>query len=423
MAKKDSKNKKHGGEIVDFQEYREPGAYIEYEEDEEQRAQEEKRLKKMRVPKAVYRIAVILLILIVGLAVWVNREWLTPQNISSWVQLQLKGTEQGDGFPVSITGSSVSASNFGVQNGNALILSDTALTMLDDTGRELFSLRHSFNQPAMRTSYGKTLLYNQGSLGYMVLSGPDTVINGSSEKEIMVGAIAQNGSFAFGVQGEDGASQLNAYLADGSLQSYYQFAEDYITAVALNYDATCGAVCTVRSESGELVSKVTVFDFNREDPIAAYETPNNLLLDICWTENGDIYAVGESALLISRSSQYEFTEYSYEGRQLTSYLLSQGRAFLSVSAYEHAGPSTLLIFHGSGEPVRVEAAERIVSLSASGGTVGALVDGTAHFYDYSTGMEQGQVSAGNDAKSLALASERMAYVLGVSEARTIELKN
>lgn len=405
-------------EIVKLRDYQEPEAYIEYEDEEEQ---EEKRLKKMRIPKAVYRIVVILLVLTVGLSIWINREWLTPENVTSWIRLQLKGSEQGDGFPVSITGSSVSASNFAVQGGNALVLSDTALTMLDDSGREQLSLRHSLNQPVMKTSYGRTLLFNQGSLGYLVVSGTETEISASADRDILAGTVAQNGRFALGIRGEDGASQLNVYLKDGSLQSYYQLAQDYITAVALNYDATCGAICTVRTQGGELISKVTVFDFNQTEPIASYETADNLLLDIAWTEGGDLYAVGTSSLLISQSSHYNFTEYSYDGRQLTAYSLSQGRAFLSISAYEHAGPSTLLIFHGSAEPVRVEAKERIVSLSSSGGTVGALIDGTVHFYDYSSGTELGSAGAGADAKSLALSSERMAYVLGVSEIRTVTI--
>lgn len=419
MAKR---KRERDDQIVQLQDYREREAHIEYEEDEELQEQGEKRLKKMRAPKAVYRIVVILLVLVVGLAVWVNREWLTPDNVMSWVRLQLKGAEQGDGFPVPVTGSSVSPSNFAVQGGNALVLSDTALTMLDDSGRELLSLRHSLNQPAMRTSYGKTLLFNQGSLGYLVLSGTDTVLNAAADKEILAGAVAQNGSFALGIQGSDGASQLNVYLKDGSLQSYYQLAQDYITAIALNYDATCGAICTVRSQGGKLISKVTVLDFNQTEPIASYETEENLLLDIFWTEGGDLYAVGDSSLLVSHSSHYEFSEYSYEGRQLTAYCLSQGRAFLSISAYEHAGPSTLLVFRGAEEPLRVEAPERIVSLSASGGTVGALIDGTAHFYDYSTGAEQGRAEAGADAKSIALSSERTAYVLGVSEVRTVAIE-
>ena len=392
-------------------------------EDDDPEASEEgkERLKKIRVPKAVYRIALILLALVLGLACWVNRDRLTLEHITSWVKLQFVGDNTGDGFPVSITGSSVAAGNFTAQSGDVLVLSDTSLTKLDVIGRSMLSLRHSFSAPSLRTAGDKTLLYNQGSVGYLLLSGTQTIVSGSAPHDILVGAVAQNGRHALGTQGADGASELDVYQRDGTLQFQYMFAKDYITAAALNYDGTMGVVCTVRAEKGELVSRVVIFDFNEPDPVAQYEAKGNYLLDVSWTEGGDIYAVGDTAILLADSSRYEFTEYSYDGRRLTACHFGQGRAFLSVSAYEHAGPSTLLVFHRKAEPVRIEAPERIVSISAYGGTVGVLTDATVFYYDFSSGIAIEQVPAGSDAKSLALGSESLAFVLGVSEVRTVQI--
>ena len=394
----------------------------ENEDDDPEISEEgEERLKKIRVPKAVYRIALILLALVLGLAFWVNRDKLTLEHITSWVKLQFVGDNTGDGFPVSITGSSVAAGNFTAQSGDVLVLSDTSLTKLDVVGRSMLSLRHSFSAPSMRTAGDRTLLYNQGSVGYLLLSGTQTVVSDSAPHDVLVGAVAQNGRYALGTQGEDGASELDVYQRDGTLQFQYMFARDYITAAALNYDGTMGAVCTVRAEKGELVSRIVIFDFNKPNPVSELEVEGNYLLDVSWTEGGDIYAVGDTAILIADSSRYEFTEYSYDGRRLTAYHFGQGRAFLSVSAYEHAGPSTLLVFHRKAEPLRIEASERIVSVSAYGGTVAVLADSSALFFDSSTGTSLGQAAAGSDAKGIALGSESMAYVLGVSEVRTIQI--
>ena len=72
--------------------------------------------------------------------------------------------------------------------------------------------------------------------------------------------------------------------------------------------------------------------------------------------------------------------------------------------------------------MRMELSERIEAISVSGGTVGVLAGNQAVFRDYTTGMELGQADAGSDAKSLALASERKAYILGVSEVREAEIE-
>ena len=136
--------------------------------------------------------------------------------------------------------------------------------------------------------------------------------------------------------------------------------------------------------------------------------------------------MGDTALVLGRSGDYQFTEYSYQGRQLTAFELSAGRAFLSISSYEHGGTSTMLAFNGNEElgeknPVRMEMEGRIEDISIFGGTAGVLMGGQVVYMDYITGMELGRAQAGEDANGIALGSERRAYVLGVSEIRVAEI--
>lgn len=414
--------KKHETQVIEISKFQKPKpiASIEYEEEE---PQDEERLRKFQIPKLVYRVGAVLLVLVLGLVLWMNRDHLRPENISSWVRLQFMGDRAGDGFPVSVTGSQVLPSNFDAYGGDVLILSDTAFTMVDPSGRELAAVRHSLNTPVMRTAGGKTLLYNEGSTGYQLLSGGEAqAAESAAPGKILRGAVAANGRFALGTEGSDGASELTVYQADGSEQYHYLFARDYITALALNYDGSYGAVASVRAEKGALVSKITIFYFNDPNPVAEYETQDNLLLDLCWTEGGEIFALGENALLRARSSDYRFSSYSYEGRRPTAYRMDQGRLFLSISAYDHAGPCTLLVFRGEGDPLQIECGERVLALSSSGGSVAALTGGDVVLYDFSSGRELGRVWAGADAKSVALASESLAYVLGVSEIRTVDFR-
>lgn len=80
------------------------------------------------------------------------------------------------------------------------------------------------------------------------------------------------------------------------------------------------------------------------------------------------------------------------------------------------------MFRGLEEPVQAQAEERIVSLSVSGGTVGALLDQQLVLFDAATGQELARAEAGSDAKSIALSSESAAYVLGVSEIRRLQVR-
>lgn len=396
-----------------------PKAAVEYDGEPEEEAGQK---MGWQAPKAFYRAAVVLVVLVLGLALWVNRESLTPENIWSWVQTQVMGAQGGDGYPVSITGSAVSQGNFTSYGGNAVVLSDTAFTVLGPSGQEVFSQRHSLNQPVLKEAAGNYLLYNQGSTGYLIASGTEVRLEDSAGQDILAGAVAANGRFALATQGKEGASDLTVYLENGEVQFTYSFAQDYITSLALSADGTSGIVCTVRSRGGELVSKVTVFQFDQADPVTQYESRDNLLLGASWGENGMLYAVGDSSLLWARASDLAFSEYSYQGRSPTAFRLEGGQAYVSISAYEHAGASTLLVFRDAGGPVEIQAEARIQALSVSGGTVGALIGQELVLYDASTGGELARADAGSDAQSIALSSESTAYVLGVSEVRRIQVR-
>lgn len=403
--------------LKDFQE--EPWAELSYEEEAEA---EKEQLKKLKVPKAVYQVGVILLVAILGLAVWLNRGSLTPDNIVSWLKLQVMGAGIGDGFPVPITGGEVLSRNFVQSGGVAAILSDTSFTLLNSTGQTLVSLRHGFSSPILRGANGNYLLYHLNGSGYFLQNGADTLVEDTAPSDILAGAVSGNGRYALGMQGGGGASYFQVYLKNGTLQYEYQFSKGYLTALALNADGTYGAACTVYSEGGEMVSKVTVFYFDSPEPIAEYESRGNLLLDIYWSDNGKLFAVGDSAALVADSASLEFWEQNYEGRQLTAYCLMGNRAFLSVSAYEYSGSSIILVFDGEREATRIAADRRVEALSVAGGTVGALEGGELVLYDYTTGARQAKASAGADAKGIALLNERAAYILGVSEIRVLEVE-
>ncbi len=113
-------------------------AAYEYEEEqaeEEHAPEEKKRRLSSSVPRGVYIACLVLVGVIVGLGLWVNREYLTWDNMKEWARLQVLGSESGDGFPVQITGSNVAESNFLTSGGSAVLLSNTALTIVSGEGK------------------------------------------------------------------------------------------------------------------------------------------------------------------------------------------------------------------------------------------------------------------------------------------------
>ena len=87
---------------------KEPAAQIPVEEDLDLFGDHK---PKRRVPRFVYRIAVILLVCVVGLTLWVNRENISLEGFWNWAQTQIMGTGDGGGFPAPVTGRNVEKKN------------------------------------------------------------------------------------------------------------------------------------------------------------------------------------------------------------------------------------------------------------------------------------------------------------------------
>lgn len=375
-----------------------------------------------RISKKVYKIAAILLAAVVVLLVVENWENLTPSNIGNWIRTKAVGLGFGDGYPVSLVGSTADPGNFGASDGNMYVVSDTALTVLNNSAKELFSVRHSYNNPAVAHAGGRYLLYNMGGTGYQVETSAGTQVSGTSENgDITTGTISSSGKFALALQPADYASQLCVYNKDGSLQYSYNFAETYISAVALNSDGTRGAVSSVTSRSGKIVSRITVLDFSSETPVAEYESEGNMILGLLWTNSDRIIAVGDVQTLVSDGG-FSFSAYDYGGREVTAFCMTAARAIVSVSNYAYGGDSTLLIFSNSADPVVAELPGRAAQLSSAGSKVAALLSDQVVSADLFTGAVEAACESSADTKGIAMADESTVYMLGVREIRKENLK-
>ena len=375
-----------------------------------------------RISKKVYKIAAILLAAILLLLVLENWENLTPGNIGNWIRTKAVGLGFGDGYPAELAGSTAEAGNFGASGGNVYVVSDTALTVMNGSAKTLFTARHSYNNPAVSVASDRYLLYNMGGAGYQVETASGTQLSGTSESgDITTGAIASSGKFALAIQPVDMASQLRVYNKDGSLQYEYDFADTYVNAVALNSDGTRGAVASVTSRSGRLVTRITVLDFSKTEPVAEYESENNLVLGLLWTRDNRVLAVGDQAALVSNGS-FEFEAYDYGGREVTALCLTDSRAVVSVSIYAFGGDSTLLIFGSSVQPVEAALPGRAVQLSSAGSKVAALLSDQVVAADLVTGEVESYCESTADTKGLAMADEGSVYMLGVREIRKENLK-
>ena len=386
------------------------------------RRRKRRRRRERRIPSWVYRIALVLLVAVLGLVIYVNRDALTPERISAWVQERVVGAGEGDGYPVSIEGSEVLAGNFRSTDGDLVMVSDTHLTVLNSTAGEVLSRQHSLSFPVLRLGGDRALIYNLGGKGYQVERRSETVLRGDMEQNILGGAVAGNGAYALLTESADYFGELTVFTHDSKEQFRYRFSSCYPVAAALNADATRALVCGVYAQGGAFASSLYLIDLNSDAGGAPAATfPETTLLDALWYNDGSAAAIGDdTAALVSPEGT--ITKYSYDGWQLCAYAGENGVTAIALSSYAGSDSGKLVLLDSSGRAVlaaQLPAAPD--SVSVYGNTATVLAGGTVTAYSIADGTAFASADAGADAVALTLANESAAYILGVSEVRTVSL--
>lgn len=374
--------------------------------------------RESRIPRWVYRIILILILCVLAMLIWFNRSNLTPSNVVDWVQNQVIGMGIGDGYPTKIAGSTVSVGNFKSVNKEAIFVSNTALTELNATAKEIISRQHSFSNPVMKVNGSRALVYNLGGKGYQLESQSKTLVKTNGQENILAGALAANGRFALVTQSNGYFGQLSAYTEDNKKKSDYWFSEYFPTAVALNKDGTKAAVTAVSAKDGGLTSAVYILNLNSGKTVAPFAVfPENMMLDVVYCDDGSIVAIGDKLTTVIHESQSK-TDFDYQGLQLSSYCVDTSRTALSLSPYKSTASGKLVVLDGTGKTaVSINFKQKIMSVSLYGDTVAALVNSKVQFYSATTGSPTGSCDAGDDATAIALRDESSVYILGVSEIR------
>lgn len=388
-----------------------PQAEIVYEEEEG------KPRQRGSVPKAFYIFGLLLTVAVVLVMIWMNRSSLTVENIKTWMKTQTVGTGVGDGFPVTLPGNSVRPGNFLELDGKLVLLSDTALTVLSDTGKELAYERHSFEAPYIKSENGYLAACNLGGKGFFLHDGSERIHTGTAEGEIFAIAVGGDGSFAIGRRGGTFASEIDVYTAAGEKKYHYGFENDYVMALSMNGTGTKGIACVQGSQQGVAQSRVVILDFGQQSPVAEYVMSDVVVFDALWAKDGALYVVGDQKALVGSETDYHFTPYEFENRNLTAYSLEENQLTLSLSPHEYAGACKIVRLQGENTPTFIDTIQRVAALSVKGKTLAVLTGDTVTCYDSVTG--EVVMDAGRDAIGVQGLSEGQVFVLGTTEIRKL----
>ena len=366
----------------------------------------------------------VIIVLVLSVALFVNRDNITWDNFSTWFSESVVGSTDGEGYPTDIMGTTVSKGNFRLIGGRACYASDTSYVELSDTAGNIINSQLSFSNPVVRGTQNYSIVYGLSSKGYMINDAKKTKHKGTTQNLIFTADVNNRGEYCLVTEGSGYLSVLTAYNSDNEKLYEYSFADYYITCVSINDSGTGAVCCGVTTVNGAEHSKVYVLDFNSTKPVKEYEFTESVIYDSFYLSSDLVGAVANDAIYIMDFDSNTPKKTEFNSRTLKTYDYNPATKNLVV-ALSRSGDGRncdILFFNSSGEnEYTIKSNYRVDAISTYKGVLGILSEGSAYILE-EDGTVVEKADPGNDAQSIILSDTDKAFVLGISEIREVEFE-
>ncbi len=357
----------------------------------------------------------ILFLAVVAVMAVLNLEKLTPDNIGHWVQYDLLGKTDGDGYPTNFSGSTVSNGNFDLISGVPAYCSDTTITVLNKNAGIYQENQHSYASPMLSVNAGYGIVYNIDATGYTVFNRDNIIYSGAVKQKILAADIAANGIYAILTRGEDYLSKLVVYRSDNLEKFKYSFADYYMNTVSISKDGTRAVLSGVSARNGGLVSVIYILDFSQDNFLQRYEMEDTFIYDVKFLDNGNAYAIGSDKLFFINIHDGVKDDIPFGSRYLRTYAFHRSQGIvLALSANPDGRSCDLLSFDANGKnDCEIATEEKVISLSMRDNDRAILSADKITVYD-KNGTLRGTVKTDSDARKIVYSDRDTFYVLGKS---------
>jgi len=269
-----------------------------------------------RITKVIIRLLIVIVLVLAMVAAYRNRIDLSCANMTQCGSDTMAMCGSGKGFPSTINGSRSLSIDTIADSGIAL-LSDTSLTIYDETAREAAVRAHFMSNPAMKVSGRYAVVFDLGSTVYRVESAADTITTGQAERPLISCAVSRSCHYALVMQGsskgESWLSSIDVFDRSGESIHKWHCADWYITDAALSPDGKYLAMSGVNAAHGDLTSVIIIQQVGSKEQIAEYILSDNICMSLEYNNENTLFAVGSNALTVVTEKGTVREDITYNG--------------------------------------------------------------------------------------------------------------
>ena len=376
-----------------------------------------RRKKKLAT---IRRIAVVIVLLALAAALFINREKLTAESISQWLSGSITNSDSKEGFPVKLPSGEM-VSLLSTQN-NIVLTTQTNTYFYSARGKLLRNSQHSCKNAQSKAAGKNLLVYSVGSGEALVETSAKTTASLELQNRITTAEICQNGRFAIATESDVYTSEMIVYDKNANPVFKWTPSGSVITSLALSQDGKTVAAATVQTEDGVLVSGIHLFETGKSEAVFSYKLKDEMVLSLSVLKRSVVVVTQKKVIEINSSGEVE-GEFDFNGKTLIDVNHIENATALVFKDANDPGISNLVVL-GNKCVVSAEASvsDAVTDMAACDDKIYLLTDKTILEFSKSTAVKIGQGKIEHGGEILAASPSGAFVITSASELIRADIK-
>ncbi len=277
-------------------------------------SEEHKPKKNMRVVRGKKletkrRLKAISLLLAITVAVLLLCEWLMPAGVIETFSNTVATIGSGN-YPVALESSNTV--NAVSKGSYYYVLTNTNIEAFSSSGKRIFSHSHGFENPVLKTSKTRALVFGQDSDEALIFTLGGLKSTVETKQKIKNAAIGDDGTYALVTSSDNYAAQVSVYKKNGKLIYEWFSSKDLVNNVAVAPSGKKIAVSTINSTVGSYNSKLMVLSVKSSTPEYEKTFENTVVYTLDTSFSGGFSALTANGYCFIKWSNFKINEYTNE---------------------------------------------------------------------------------------------------------------
>lgn len=192
------------------------------------------------------------------------------------------------------------------------LLSNTNVEAFSNSGKLLFSYAHGFENPIIKTSASRALVFEQGGNQLLIFTNNGLKDALSFEKDIITANISDSGTYAVATESDKYTAEVTVFNKRGKQLYEWFSAENTVNNVILSANGKKLAVSSFNSKNGLFYSQLNVLNYKSATPEYTENFENGIIYNLDSTHRSGFAVITSNKVKFIKWFKYKSTEYTSE---------------------------------------------------------------------------------------------------------------